>query len=119
VHAAPHSTAEAPEHTHEHGERLGRSPAASFGIGLMHGIGGSAGAGVLLMGAVSGRAQAIAALLIFAAGTALSMSVLSVGVAHTLARSTVRRRLPELIPLLGTAGLLFGVWYSLEALQVV
>lgn len=119
VHQVPHSPGESLEHTHEHGEALGRSPAASFGIGLMHGIGGSAGAGVLLMGTVSGKAQGIAALLIFAGGTALSMSVLSVGVAHTLARGPVRRRMPELIPLLGTAGLLFGVWYSLEALQLL
>jgi hypothetical protein len=58
------------------------------------------------------------ALLIFAAGTALSMSILSVAVAHALGRGLLRRRLPALVPVLGAAGLVFGVWYSLGALQV-
>jgi ABC-type nickel/cobalt efflux system permease component RcnA len=119
VHGVAHRTGESPEHRHEHAERLGRTPAASFGIGLMHGIAGSAAAGVLLMGTVSGRGEGVVALLIFAAGTALSMSLLSVAVAHTIARGVVRRRLPRLIPLLGAAGLAFGVWYSLGALQVL
>jgi ABC-type nickel/cobalt efflux system permease component RcnA len=105
------------QHTHAHTERLGRSPAASFGIGLVHGMGGSAGAGVLLMGAVSGKAQGVLALLVFAAATAASMSVLSAAFAHTLSRNTVRRRLSDLIPVVGTAGVLFGAWYSLGALQ--
>src|SRR5215208_5125737 len=61
VHGHVHDTAsgvgQPTQHTHPHGERLGRSPAASFGMGLVHGIGGSAGAGMLLMGTASGKAQ--------------------------------------------------------------
>jgi len=96
---------------------LGRSPAASFGIGLVHGIGGSAGAGLLLMGTVSGKTEGLAALLVFALATAVSMSLLSVAMVQTLAQPAIRRRVPQLIPVLGTAGLLFGVWYSVGALQ--
>lgn len=49
-------------HKHPHAPSLGRSPLTAFGIGLVHGIGGSAGAGVLLVAAVPGRGHAIAAL---------------------------------------------------------
>jgi ABC-type nickel/cobalt efflux system permease component RcnA len=118
VHAHVHSDAARSEHGHRHAEdHLGRSPTASFGIGLIHGVGGSAAAGVLLMATVSDRSGRILALLIFAIGTALSMSLLSLLAAHTLAHGAVRRRVSEFIPVLGTASLLFGVWYSLEALQ--
>jgi cytochrome c biogenesis protein CcdA len=118
LHERSHGSAGHPaHHTHAHAERLGRSPVASFGIGLIHGVGGSAGAGILLMSTVSGKAQGVIALLVFATATAGSMSLLSVGLAHVLTHHAVRRRLTELIPLLGAAGMLFGVWYSLEALQ--
>jgi cytochrome c biogenesis protein CcdA len=105
------------DHTHSHAERLGRSPAASFGLGMVHGIGGSAGAGVLLMGAAGSRMDGMLALLVFAAATAGSMTLLSTAFAHALGRGPVRRRLAELVPVLATAGLIFGVWYSLGALQ--
>ena len=105
------------QHTHPHVQRLGRSPATSFGMGLVHGMGGSAGAGMLLMGTVSGKAQGLVVLLVFAAATAASMSLLSMVFAHTLAQRAVRRRLAELIPALGAAGVLFGAWYSIGALQ--
>jgi cytochrome c biogenesis protein CcdA len=116
-HDAAHQAGQAGEHTHEHGNALDRSLAASFGIGLMHGIGGSAGAGILLMGTASGKGAGVLALVVFAAATAASMSLLSVGVAYILGQAPLRRRFPELIPLLGSAGLVFGVWYSLGALQ--
>src|SRR6266850_1839743 len=47
--AASHSIS----HAHPHAEGLGRSPLTAFGIGMVHGVGGSAGVGVLLVGAVS------------------------------------------------------------------
>ena len=118
LHERPHGSAEHPaQHTHAHAERLGRSPLASFGIGLIHGVGGSAGAGILLMSTVSGKTQGIVGLLVFATATAGSMSLLSVGFAQILTHNSVRRRLTDLIPLFGAAGVLFGIWYSLEALQ--
>jgi ABC-type nickel/cobalt efflux system permease component RcnA len=104
-------------HAHLHSEALGRSPLTAFGIGLVHGVGGSAGVGVLLVGAVSGRAQGAIALLLFAAATAVSMAVVSSAFGYALARGVVRQRLVDLVPLFGALSLLFGVWYSLGAFQ--
>jgi ABC-type nickel/cobalt efflux system permease component RcnA len=116
-HAHEHAGGHPVDHTHPHAERLGRSPLMAFGIGLVHGIGGSAGVGVLLVGAESGRTEGVLALLIFAAGTAASMALVSAAFGYALARGTVRRQLSNLIPLFGAASLVFGVWYSLGALQ--
>jgi cytochrome c biogenesis protein CcdA len=104
-------------HSHLHSEALGRSPLTAFGIGLVHGIGGSAAVGVLLVGAVSGRVEGILALLLFAAATAVSMALVSSAFGYALARGVVRQRLVDLVPLFGALSLLFGVWYSLGALQ--
>jgi ABC-type nickel/cobalt efflux system permease component RcnA len=116
-HDASHRRAEIVEHRHEHGNALDRTPAASFGIGMVHGVGGSAGAGILLMGTASGKGAGVVALVVFATATAASMSLLSVALAYILGQGPVRRRFPELIPVLGCSGVVFGVWYSLGALQ--
>jgi high-affinity nickel permease len=123
-HAHPHAhehvhstTGRYISHTHPHAEGLGRSPLAAFGIGMVHGVGGSAAVGVLLIGAVSGKMQGVLALAVFAAATAISMALISTAFGHALTRGGVKRRLTELVPLLGVASLLFGVWYSLGALQ--
>lgn len=116
-HDASHRPAEMVEHSHEHGNALDRTPAASFGIGLVHGIGGSAGAGILLIGMASGTGAGILALVVFATATAVSMSLLSVAIAYILGQGPLRRRFPELVPVLGCAGVIFGVWYSLGALS--
>jgi hypothetical protein len=65
-----------------------------------------------------GKIEGVVALLVFAGATAVSMSLLSIAVAQALARGAVRRRLHELVPILGTAGVLFGAWYSLGALRL-
>jgi cytochrome c biogenesis protein CcdA len=62
--------------------------------------------------------QGVIALMAFAAATAVSMALVSTAFGHALARGAVKRRLTELVPLLGAASLLFGVWYSLGALRV-
>jgi high-affinity nickel permease len=123
-HAHPHAHEHGPgalehpvHHTHTHAEGLGRSPWAAFGIGMIHGFGGSAGVGILLVGAVSSQRLAVVALLMFAGATAASMALVSTAFAYALARGAVRRRLTELVPLLGVASLLFGLWYSIGALQ--
>jgi ABC-type nickel/cobalt efflux system permease component RcnA len=123
-HAHPHahehfdsSEGHSYQHSHPHAEELGRSPLAAFGIGLVHGIGGSAGVGVLLVGGATGRVNGVVALLVFAAATAVSMALVSSAFGYALARGAVRRRLTDLVPVLGTASLIFGVWYSLGALQ--
>jgi len=103
-------------HRHAHQEALGRSPRAAFGIGLVHGAGGSAGVGVLLIGAMPGRAVAASALVLFAGATALSMALISAAWGRALACGPVARRLVALAPVLGASSLLFGVWYGTAAL---
>ncbi len=103
-------------HRHPHVEGLGRSPLASYGIGLVHGVGGSAGASVLLVAAVPDPARAAVALGIFAAGTAVSMALVSMAFGSALTRGAVARRLVRLIPAFGLASLAFGAWYALAAL---
>jgi len=117
VHAASHAEGGAPAHRHGHAELAGRSPLAAFGIGLVHGTGGSAAAGVLLVGAVSDTTQGVAALALFAAATAVSMALLSTGVGLALARGLIGRRLETLVPWMGAASLVFGAWYALGSVS--
>lgn len=120
-HAHPHvheaaNRAEHPvAHSHPHGDAIGRSPLAAFGIGLMHGAGGSAGVGILLIAAIPDRARAAAALALFAGATALSMAVASSLFGYVLARESVSRRLRVMVPVFGVASLAFGIWYSVTA----
>jgi len=110
-------------HVHEHdGERHAhgaRTPMQAYVVGLVHGIGGSAGVGVLLLASIPSHALAIACLAVFAFFTAVSMCVLSGGVGLTLGHPRVRRSFARLAPVIGTASLVFGVWYSLGAQSVV
>lgn len=62
---------------------------------------------------------AIAALGIFALFTAISMAVVAGGFGLTLSAGPVRRSFARLAPALGTASLLFGVWYALGAQGLV
>jgi high-affinity nickel-transport protein len=104
-------------HPHVHAVRA-RSPLQAFGIGLIHGMGGSAGVGVLLLAGIHDRAVAVLALGLFAACTALSMAALSTGFGLTLSSEPARRSFGRLAPALGGVSLLFGVWYALGALQL-
>jgi cytochrome c biogenesis protein CcdA len=119
VHEHGRRESHAENHSHAHKERLGRTPLASFGIGLVHGAGGSAGAGILLLGAISGGVEAVFALTLFALATAISMALASTLFGAALAQRALRRRLETLMPALGTVSLLFGVWYALGALGTV
>ena len=106
---------------HSHGRRgrvRTRSPLQAFGIGLVHGMGGSAGVGVLLLTSIHDRGIAVVALGLFAFCTALSMAALSTGWGMTLAASPVRASLARVAPVLGCGSLAFGVWYALGALSL-
>lgn len=105
-------------HPHVHPPRRARTPLQAFAIGLVHGMGGSAGVGVLLLAAIHDRGLAIGALALFAACTALSMGLLSSGLGFTLGRPRMRSIFPALAPALGLLSLAFGVWYALGALNV-
>jgi hypothetical protein len=101
-------------HTHAR-----RRPLQAYGIGLLHGTGGSAGVCVLLVGTVAGHGAALAALPVFAAGTAVSMAALSAGFGAALARPQAQRTFARVAPVFACASLAFGVWYALGALTLV
>jgi high-affinity nickel permease len=106
-------------HSHEHGAGLPtRSPLQAYGIGLVHGMGGSAGVGVLLLATIHDQLVACLALALFAVCTALSMALLSTGFGLTLASGPVRRGFHRIAPVLALASLAFGIWYSLGALSL-
>jgi hypothetical protein len=113
-------------HAHDHGDRShahlhshsiephqhrSRTPLGAFAVGLLHGIGGSAGVGILLVSTIDGTALAIAGLGILAAFTAVSMTLLTTGFGLTLAGSSISR----FVPALGAVSLAFGLWYALGA----
>ena len=116
-HAHPHVHEHRHGHMHEHAheEAVGRSPRAAFGIGLMHGAGGSAGVGILLIAGIDGHLEAALALALFAAGTAASMALVSAAWGRLLVSPVVERRLSLLAPSLGAVSLLFGCWYGAGA----
>ncbi len=101
---------------HTHGTRTGLQ---AYGIGLIHGMGGTAGVGLLLLATIHSRLLAIAALAIFAFCTALSMAALSTGFGLALTTDPVRRSFHVLAPALGSMSLVFGVWYALGAQGLV
>jgi ABC-type nickel/cobalt efflux system permease component RcnA len=112
-----------PEHgsAHAHGSRRRfrtSSPLQAFWIGLVQGMGGSAGVGVLQLGSLHDRGIAGVALGLFAICTALSMAALSTGWGMMLASSPGRSSLSRVAPALGCASLAFGVWYALAALSL-
>jgi hypothetical protein len=102
---------------HAHGPS--RTGLQAYGIGLVHGMGGTAGVGLLLLATIHSRSLAIAALGIFAGCTALSMAALSTGFGLALASAPARRSFQFLAPALGMASLAFGVWYALGAQGLV
>lgn len=104
-----------PGHTHA----TGRTPRQAFAIGLVHGMGGSAGVGVLLLAAIPNQVEAVVALALFAAFTAVSMAFASSTFGYALSRGPVVRRFAQVAPALGALSLAFGIWYSLGALNAV
>jgi ABC-type nickel/cobalt efflux system permease component RcnA len=119
-HLHPHQPAHyTHNHTHQPETRLGRSPWQAFGIGLVHGTGGSAGVGVLLIATIPVQAEAVAALVVLAAGTAVSMAVLSSAFGYAITRGPMLTRMLALAPAMGLVTLAFGGWYTLGAVGAV
>jgi len=106
-------------HDHPHAHPRSRTPLAAFGIGLVHGLGGSAGVGVLLVATIDSKPVAVAALALFALFTAVSMTSLTTGFGLTLASRPARRAFERLAPVLGVASLAFGLWYASAAWALV
>ena len=97
---------------HRHGVR---TRFGAFGIGLVHGMGGSAGVGVLLLAAIPDETVAVAALLVLALFTAVSMTIVTTGFGATLTIPAVARSVAGVAPALGLVSLAFGVWYAAAA----
>ena len=117
THLHPHPDA-VDVHEHEHPAPL-RSVRGSYGVGLLHGIGGSAGIGILLLAAIPDHGLGILALLVFAAFTAASMGVASLLFGRALAGQEAQRRFGIATPALGVFNLSFGAWYALGAAGAV
>ncbi len=96
-----------------HVHRRLRTPRQAFAIGALHGLAGTGAVVLLLLAALPSPLAASAALAAFAPMTAASMALCTTGFAWTLTRPAV---LPVyqsvLLPILGAAGLLFGVAYA-------
>jgi high-affinity nickel permease len=107
LHAHPH-----PEREHRHQVR---TPLGAFGVGLVHGIGGSAGVGLLLLAAIPSETVAVASLLLLALFTAVSMTLVTVGFGLTLTGRPVVAAANTIVPALGAASLAFGLWYAAAA----
>jgi high-affinity nickel permease len=107
LHAHPHS-----EREHRHAVR---TPFGALGIGLVHGIGGSAGVGLLLLASIPSETVAVTSLLLLALFTAVSMAVVTAGFGRTLSARPVAAASNVVVPVLGAASLAFGVWYAAAA----
>ena len=129
-HAHAHGHDEGPDHRHLHSHKeddlhehdhavYQRTPLSAYGIGLVHGVGGSGGLTLLLLSTISNQTEAAAALLIFAAGTAVSMAVLSTAFGLIIAGGPIGRNFDRVAPVLGLLSMAFGVWYALGALEIV
>lgn len=129
-HAHTHTHYEGPVHRHVHSHREDeshghahavpqRTPLSAYGIGLMHGIGGSGGLTLLLLSTISNPAQAAAALLLFASGTAVSMALISTAFGLAIAGGPIGRNFERVAPVLGVLGMAFGAWYTLGALGLM
>jgi ABC-type nickel/cobalt efflux system permease component RcnA len=113
VHEHPHPLRTAHEH------RGTRSPLGAFAIGLVHGVGGSAGVGVLVLASIDGTGTAVAALGVLALFTAVSMTLLTAGFGLTIDSRRLAASYARAAPVIGCASLAFGTWYALGALSVV
>jgi hypothetical protein len=107
LHAHPHS-----ERDHRHAVR---TPLGALGIGLVHGIGGSAGVGILLLATIPSETVAVASLLLLAVFTAVSMAIVTAGFGLTMSARPVTAAANAVVPALGTMSLAFGLWYAAAA----
>jgi cytochrome c biogenesis protein CcdA len=99
---------------HHHPHR--RSDRAAFCVGLVHGIGGSAGTTLLLVAGRPDPLGAAALLAVFASGTAISMALVSAGFGWAARTGRASRWFERAIPVFGCGSLAFGVWYVLAAI---
>lgn len=103
--------------THRHPKTRTRGQA--YVIGVVHGVGGTAGVGLLLLASIHSKLLAVVALALFAGFAALSMAVLSTGWGAALGSAPVQKSFHRVAPMIGGASLVFGIWYALGAQGLV
>jgi len=111
-HAHLHGHAHESGHAHRH---KSRSPLGAYGIGLVHGMGGSAGVSVLILASIESTTLAVVSLALLAAFTAVSMTILTTGFGFTLVSRPVQVIFGGMAPALGVMSLGFGLWYASAA----
>ena len=111
-HSHLHGHAEERGHAHRHRTR---TPFGAFAIGLVHGMGGSAGVSVLLLAGVESTALAVTSLVLLAVFTAVSMWLLSTVFGLTIVSRPLRSSFNGVAPVLGVSSLAFGIWYATAA----
>ena len=110
VHLHSHAGDRRQRHRHE-----ARTPFGAYGIGLIHGMGGSAGVSILVLASIESTALAVVSIVVLAVFTAVSMTIVTAGFGFTLASSPVRRAFGGVAPALGVMSAAFGVWYASAA----
>jgi ABC-type nickel/cobalt efflux system permease component RcnA len=118
THRHLHSHADGSVHDHAHNVTL-RTPLSAYGVGLVHGVGGSGGITLLLLSTIPNTSEAVAALLVFVAGTAVSMALLSTAFGLAIATGPLARNFERVAPVLGVLAAAFGIWYAAGALGFV
>lgn len=104
----------APEHRHGV-----RTPFGAFGVGLVHGTGGSAGVGLLLLASIPSETVAVVSLLVLAFFTAVSMTAVTAGFGLALSTGWLAGAPRALVPAFGVASFGFGIWYAAAAWSLV
>jgi high-affinity nickel permease len=106
-------------HAHvSHGHRHARTWLGAFAIGLVHGMGGSAGVGILLVASVESTPLAVASLVLLAVFTAVSMVALSSGFGGTLVSRPIQAAFGGIAPVLALGSFGFGIWYATAAWSI-
>ena len=109
-HAHPH-THSSPGHAH-------RSSKAAFAIGLLHGVGGSAGTVALILSRMESHFMASIALVIIAVFSAISMAFCSWILCRGM-DATERKINMNRLALIGSVGaFVFGLWYAAAAFEL-
>jgi len=121
VHSHRHTHTDGVTHAHPHVHGAGvhthraRTSRSAFGIGLLHGAGGSAGVVALLLARVDGALEACSSLVVIAALCAISMAGCSWVMCRGLERGT-RTIAPEVVTAIGgLLSLAFGMVYAISA----
>jgi len=102
-----------PLNSTEHGDpHRARTKLGLFAIGLVHGMGGSAGVGILLVASIESQLLGVISLGALAIFTGRSMTILSTGFGAALASRPLRSSLTAAARGLGVASFAFAIWYG-------